>query len=83
MFYRTDEVSHSQRSEQGVDARLVLLQRTRGSLPQHHRAQCLRENLPTRLGLVQHPVRLFLPSIPPTHCIVFSFPFFTSFYYFF
>ncbi len=56
-FYRTDEISHSQRSEQSVDAGLVFLQRTRGTLPQHHCAQCLRENLPKWMGLVQYPVR--------------------------
>lgn len=54
---RSDEISHSQRSEQSVDAGLVFRQRTRGTLPQHHCAQCLRENLPKWMGLVQYPVR--------------------------
>nr|CAH0100253.1 unnamed protein product [Daphnia galeata] len=46
----SDEISHSQRSEQSVDAGLVFRQRTRGTLPQHHRAQCLRENLSKWMG---------------------------------
>ena len=53
---RQNQVSDADGSQQSVDARLVLLQRTRGPLPQHHRAQRLRPHLPRRTRPLQHPV---------------------------
>lgn len=41
-----------------MDARSVLLQREGGSLPQHHYAQRVHPDLPTRIGAVQYPYLL-------------------------
>ena len=58
VFERQTQVLDAVRSEQSVDARSVLLQRTRGPLPHDHRTQRVRAHLPRRLGPLQHSVRL-------------------------
>ncbi|KZS01515.1 Glutamate-gated chloride channel, partial [Daphnia magna] len=73
----SDEVPHSQRPKQSLDAGLVFLQRTRGTLPQHYCAKCLRENLPKWMGLVQYPVRCVYTkdlTVLATLAICFTFP---------
>lgn len=37
-----------------MDARLVLLEREGGPLPQHHHAQCVHPDIPIRIGAIQY-----------------------------
>ncbi len=56
-FNRENEIFNFDGSGKSVDAGSLFLQRERGSLSQHHRTQCLRQDLPKRQSPLQHQVK--------------------------